>query len=182
MINLLPKSSKHALRKEYKHRVFVLWLSSFLALSLLMLGALVPSYILASYKNKSALGGIMSAGNNDKIDQQQKDLELHLAEIKGALGVLKSNEDSKLFPTDVIALINTHSNQDITITFVNYESSIDQDSPVRVTVKGSAKDRKSLLALTQGLKGEKRIQKIDLPVSNFAKDTNLEFSFDIYGL
>ncbi|NIR48449.1 PilN domain-containing protein, partial [candidate division KSB1 bacterium] len=50
---------------------------------------------------------------------------------------------------------------------------------VRVSINGTARDRAALSAFARELENEPRFANIDLPISNFVKETDIDFSLTL---
>jgi hypothetical protein len=173
MINLLPDSEKVAIHKEYRLRIFVIILWMLLALIILAALLLSPSYVLSVYQ-RSAAGNAVPPATEEQ--QEYQALVKKLKASKVTLGALKP-QVVPMTPTHIIELLTKNKTSQNTINSIQY--SFSPPNTLSVTVRGIAKNRQSLIDLKTNLEKEEGIDHVELPVSNLAKDANIEFSFDI---
>ncbi len=171
MINLLPENNKKELDREYTYRHAVVALWSALALIVVALVVMVPAYILTLYKGMVETSTVPT----DEIAKNEADFKKQLEETKLLINVLKPKTGITL-PSNVITLLDKHKTTKNTITSLTYVVS---DAGTLVDVRGIAKTRESLSVFTDALRKEGIITKVDVPVSNFAKDTNIAYTFSI---
>jgi Tfp pilus assembly protein PilN len=170
MINLLPQNEKLLIEKEYRLRLKTIGVVFVLVALIVGIVFLLPSYVLSIYREGAAAqvakDGVQSS-KHEKITKEVQDLKI-------VLGVL-APDAIKASPTDIVTLITKHISADIKVTSISY---ISDKTGFKVTVRGLAKSRQSLATYTQDLEGEQLIDKVNLPVSNFAKDSNINFTLD----
>jgi hypothetical protein len=173
MINLLPDSEKASIYKEYRLRLLAVSLLMLLALIILAGVLLSPSYVLSMYQRRIGESTVSPATAEQ---QEYTDLVKKIKASKLTLGALKP-QAVHMTPTRIIEILTKHKTSQNTITDIQYNF-LPPDI-VTVTVKGVAKNRQTLIDLKSSLEKEEGITHIELPVSNLAKDANIEFSFDI---
>ncbi len=177
MINLLPEQEKGLLHKEYKFRLFAVSLSMLFFLLLFAVVLIVPSFVFSVYKLRAA-EGTSSATVNAELQKRHADLLARVRKAKSALMVLKS-EEVKIMPTDVVSTIVAAKTDRNTITSIAYTRK--EGAVFKATVKGVAENRQSLLEFTNALENKEAVGSVNLPVSNFAKENNIEFTFEVIG-
>jgi hypothetical protein len=174
MINLLPQKEKALIHKEYLLRRIALYLAILFILAIIAGILLIPSYIL-SFSRRNAAESTLSQPATES--QQQNTLLMNqIQKTKSALVVLAPENPVKL-PTDIIGIITKHKTPQITVNDISYKY-IKPNSFI-VSIKGLAKTRQSLTSFKASLEQEPGIAEIILPISNLAKDSNIEFSFEI---
>jgi hypothetical protein len=176
MINLLPDAEKKFIYHEYKLRVVVVALISTLVLCAIALILIFPSYILTIYQGKITKDQISDVYTKDSTEQVH--LEKALKEIKKQMAVL-SPVETKQSVSDVFTFLVKDRSAGIKIVDMTY-SSADKVS-YKLTLRGVAPNRQSLLVFSQALKAEKGVTSLDLPVSTFTKDTDINFTLSIQG-
>jgi hypothetical protein len=77
----------------------------------------------------------------------------------------------------VIGHIVSLTGSSITLSDISYQ--IQTATSASITLQGRAADRQSLLSFTQTLETNGHFQNVDLPVSSFAKDTDIDFSISL---
>lgn len=177
MINLIPNEEKKKMVKNFYARlvsVILIMLSfSFLLLSLL----LFPSYFMLNIKE-----GIIKENLNTQkkelaleVDQKSldefKDLDLQLLTIEKVKG------KTFLVSQKVINEIIAEKMPDIKITQITYE--VDAKTGKKVNINGLAPSRERLLLFRLALEDNNAFQKVDLPISNFVKGSNIKFSLSL---
>jgi hypothetical protein len=175
MINLLPHNEKKNIRREYRLRL--------MALAVLLLGVLayltailfIPSFILSIYR-KSLSANEVERVNNATTDN--KDLMLELAQRNNLVNTLRPDAE-KITPTIAVAMISKYLTPMVSLSDISYSSA--DGKQFQMSVRGVSADREGLLLFTNGLKKEPGITKVDVPVSNFVKDANIQFTFTIEG-
>ncbi len=173
MINLLPDSEKAAIHKEYRLRLFVVVLYMLLALFALAALLLSPSYVLSMYQRRATQNAVPPASAEQK---EYADLVKKLKAHKVMLGALKP-QDVPMTPTRIIEVLTKNKTSQNTITYIQYNFT--PPNTLSVTVRGIAKNRQSLIDLKASLEKEEGIAHVELPVSNLAKEANIQFNFEI---
>jgi hypothetical protein len=174
MANLLPKKEQNALKREYSLRRFdvILFLVCVvLAVSLILL---FPSYILSKVRatNVSAELEIVKKATN--AANPTDDLTLRLREAKEKAVTLQVFEKN-LSVYDLIHTFETKS-PSIKLKDISYTRGIDD---VLITIQGRAGDRESLTTFQKQIKAYPNFSRVDLPISNFAKDKDIDFTMKI---
>ncbi|MBA3550845.1 hypothetical protein H0W32_01390 [Patescibacteria group bacterium] len=173
MINLLPDSEKNVIRKEYRLRVIAVVFVGIFLTALVTIIFLLPSYILVVFKNMTS-EQLMNKAPTTKVDQE--DFVATLRKAKMAALILKPNP-TVVTMTDVVGIINKNKTSNIAISSISYSK--DNSVSPSIDIIGIAKTRQSLVGFTQLLQKEEQIALVDLPVSSFAKDTDIPFSIAI---
>lgn len=172
MFNLLPKTEKETIRREYRVRLAVvcLWLSFavFIAASIL----LFPSFLLSSDKEKTAqehfetLSKSVGRSNAAELDATLRDAKSRLA--------LLSRASPKMFLHELLTLIVSIKTDRISLTRFAFVSPA--EGKREVDIVGVGKDRAALTAFIKALERTGLFEKVEVPISNFAKDTDIDFS------
>jgi hypothetical protein len=174
MINLLPDNEKNNVNHEYKLRRLALWLIASLTIVGIMIILMVPLYSLARYKSWVITSNISTSTPDSDIEG--KDLQAQIQDAKLLVSVLKPNTEN-ILPTAIIDMLVKNKTEFNTITSIRY--SLEESGTTTVVVQGIAKTRESLSYFTDALKHEPQISQIDVPVSNFAKDANIKYTFTL---
>lgn len=178
MLNLLPQPEKETLAREYRSRlaIVILWMSfiTFVVSSIL----LVPAILLSSQKEKSAQERFdllnQSAGKGGASE-----LEKILLEGKSVLKLV-SHENPKIFLFE--SLIRIVSKKPARISLEHFSFVRDGEEKIKVDIGGVAEDRASLLSFVKALEQEGLFEEVTVPISNFAKDSNIEFTIQTVGI
>ena len=173
MINLLPESEKKNIEHEYKLRRLALILMSCIGLVVTILIMMIPMYVISIYKSNAIGADTATAIAQDKADQQL--YKKQLDDARTLVRVLKP-QAAGLSASGIVNLLVKNKSSDIQITGIADAMS---GGSATIIVTGIAKNREALSSFTDALSHEKGIAKVDVPVSNFAKDTNIAYTFTI---
>lgn len=175
MLHLLPDHQKRLVLKEYHQRVTIVmcWLIGGLAfLGILML---IPAYAFTHNQytiietTKQTLDKNIAAQGGDETAEVVKKINASLA----ALAPLGSKEQ----PSDVFDRIISKAGGGIRLTHFTY--SFGTDGKLRVTVVGIASNRFDLTAFVNELQKDSYFEGLQVPLTSYTKETNLDFSFDL---
>jgi hypothetical protein len=172
--NLLPEKDKKKIKREYLTRLLiVILLFSALTISLNLL-LLLPSYFLSN-------------GDRGLIEERVSFLKSYL-EIRKESGITSvlplTNEKIKALEISEIPKINSsiksilsEKSRSIRINSFNLRSS--NDGSRTLLISGRADNRDGLISFSESLKSTGSFVDIDLPLSNLAKNINVDFSIKI---
>ncbi|MES2436387.1 MAG: hypothetical protein V4519_00055 [Patescibacteria group bacterium] len=177
MINLLPEQEKKLARDEYRLRVIAVVLCSVLITIGIGVVLLIPSYGLAMYKSRVAQNEAQSLIDTTREVAERAELTKELNTVSSTMSALSGNQTGSN-PSSIVALLIKHKTADNKITGFGYEK---REGAFVIHVRGIAKTRQSLQSFAAAVRKEKGIDDVVVPVSNFAKDTDIEFTFDVLG-
>ena len=176
MFNLLPSESKIAIRKEFKLRLAVLSTLALLITLLIAIILLIPSYLFSKAIEKEVLANKGIVEHSLRV-QENETLKVDLAQARETLGVLSpSNAPSTSFVLDKITALK---GKGISITKLEFTALADRTKQVQIS--GLASQRDTLLSFKKKLSESKLFSEINLPVSNFADQEDIEFSMNLRG-
>lgn len=177
MFNLLPKTEKDTVLLDYRTRlvIIILWFSftTLLIASIL----LMPSLLLSSQREQAAerrfeiLSQVVRRGNASEV-------RTVLADAQMRLRLLSHGETGTLLYEALMRMI-VEKDEAISIHNISFTKAGGGGRYVDVT--GRAWDRASLLAYARMLEQSGLFQTVVVPVSNFAKDTDIAFSLRAHG-
>jgi uncharacterized protein (UPF0333 family) len=170
MFNLLPLIEKKFISAEYTRRKMTVVLAFLLFLIVIAAVFLVPSFIISQFRLSEVSQTVSALQANNSIQNQAalKD-KIHMANKKVAT---LSMGTSSAPVTSVLEGIASEKTADIKIT----SFSLTREGAASLTLKGTAATRESLLSFANKLKADTAYKKVDLPISNFAKDENIGFT------
>jgi hypothetical protein len=177
MINLIPNEEKKAKVKDFYFRFFVL---SFLAIAVSFCVAsivLIPSYYVSSIKKDLITERLLALKNTPSPDTQETNSALALFNTQLSL-VENAQKDKFIITEKVVNEIILKKMPDIKITGISYEKNSENGSKI-VNVRGIARSRERLLLFRNILEGDTLFKKVDLPISNFVKGSNISFSISL---
>jgi len=175
MLNLLPQEQKKILKKEYSSRRLAVWLGSVVCVLAISLVLLSPSYFLTKIK----AGEVRIELENTK---RALDAELPPQEIVTELVAAVSHAEALKplrKPLSVYDLVKIFESKPATIRIFDIAFQEQVATQPTITVIGEALDRESLIAFGQALESRVEFATVDLPVSNFVEEKNINFSMTI---
>ena len=139
--------------------------------------SLLPSYFISSVKNS-----LMSARlENQKLEPlplRGEDSLALLKDIDNKIILVEKFEKNK-FPLSVkvINAIILNKRPDIKITQISYENN--GISEKKISITGIAPSREVLLLFREALENSSTFKNVNLPISNFVKGSNINFSLSL---
>lgn len=173
MVNLLPDTTKKKFIREY-----YLSLASaalFIVAAIMASGALltVPSYLLARSEAESA--GRYVSSLEETLNLQEKTGAAGLmATLAEQTDILVAYDRSKL-TAELIQEIERSLSSGVRISHIEIRRVGTETGEIRVS--GNARSRIDLLAFVDALKTISAFRGVSVPVSQLAKETNIDFSF-----
>jgi nitrate reductase NapAB chaperone NapD len=174
MLNLLPKDQKIKLTREYRKRFWVVAFSLLLAGEIISLILLAPSYI----TTQTRINILNSASSGLKVQNLNVE-SANLSNIVEQTNRYLTALDSSTTPTGVVAAVQKIveiRGDSVKINSLFYKLNSNQP---QIVVSGKAKSRQSLLDFAKRLKGLPGVVSADLPVSDFAKAQDIDFSINV---
>ncbi|MHB1316891.1 MAG: hypothetical protein ACYCZW_03510 [Minisyncoccota bacterium] len=175
MFNLIPTFLKKEIRSDYKGRRIIMWLGGFLMVIITSYFFLLPGYINVFFEEKNASTEskvIKDSTTFVKADEIAKTI----VEINEQLKTLSLVTDS-VEPISPIEKIISTKNLFIHINEIEYRELTATTSTIILT--GVADKRDALREFVSNLELVDGFSGVILPVSNFAKDKDIEFTISI---
>jgi len=173
MFSLLPFPQKKEVRREYFRRLFTVMFLVFFLVILVSLLLLVPSYFLARLVEEDKTRE-SEAVRNSEIFRRAAIIENELSALGKKLEILGGRRDSSLVE-DITAVLKERS-AGIRVTDISVRTAGEEREMVFV---GVAANRDDLLGFERDVRATKRFSSVRLPVSNFAKDRNVDFQLTV---
>ncbi len=173
MINLLPQEQQKVLQKEYHFRRAAVAMYFVNAILLIAVILLIPSYVLVTYRAEATI-----PIQNSNEQAKRTALATEVANDNIILTALTPPAAS-IPPSSSIFLIMGDVPAGDSVTSIDYEPG--SAAPFSITVGGIAASRESLLSFVEALRREPTIDSVNLPISNFASDADIHFSFIVTG-
>lgn len=171
MPNLLPEDEKKKLFNDYRAKIISASLAALFLIIIIALILLAPSYYLSLSKledeknNLATLEESLSYRESRNTEEELKKTEDMIAAISTYLSKASSERD---FGASLSAAPNG-----VAILSLSWRAVSEQES--EITISGLAENRESLLAFSKNLENVKGFLKVDLPISNLAKETQAPF-------
>jgi hypothetical protein len=173
MINLIPPTAKKKIVTEYWLRVISVW---FYIWTAAMIGSVVimfPAYILihsqVSVYEQSALSASEKVAIFEEVKKQ--------VERSNILAIKMQNQLTVPLVSEYLSLFSSLEGQGVALTSIDISRSDAVFSGIRVS--GKAESRQVLAAFRDRISADVRVEKVDLPLSNLAKDKDIQFSLTV---
>lgn len=177
MINLISIEERKKRVKDFYFRLIILF---FVILSLCVFVAsfaILPSYLISLLQKNSANQKLLEE-KNKPILSLNKEIPEFIKNMNNKLSLIeKTKKDKFLVSERVINEIISKKMSDIKINQFTYKNDILHNKIISIT--GTAKSRERLLLFRNTLENDPLFSKIDLPISNFVKGSNIHFSLTL---
>lgn len=174
MNNLLLNEDKKRVIREYLTRLFVVFLFLLAFLGGIFFLSLLPSDI-SSWSKEKAIQSQKQAVDQAVFSLESENLNFLISDVKEKVESLKKGS-SGLPLHVVLEKILAHKNSGIVITGFIFQP--EKTKNRQVSVEGIANSRDNLVKFSKSLE-EEEVFAVSLPVSNFAKQGNIDFMLDI---
>lgn len=179
LTNLLPRSARRALRREYFARVA----TTALGLIVLALGIhavlLLPAYMYAQ-QEASRQQAELDRLSADATSAGERNVEGRVAAVQADITYL-----SRLatLPTgsNAVRAIAAIPHPGIKLTGFTFAAPTEDGGAARMTVSGTSATRDSLRLYVESLGQLPYISKADLPISSYAKEIDIPFTITLSG-
>ncbi|MEK7462014.1 MAG: hypothetical protein AAB618_00345 [Patescibacteria group bacterium] len=173
MINLIPFEAKKHLVHEYWLRSVTVWFFLWSFVLLLGIVILIPSYVLINLQVKAYTASAETA------DEKNASFENVAKELERASQTAVALSDRFAHPsmTEYVSLFRGFESNSLRITQISLRR--DETGIKEVKVAGTAEDRRTLAAFRTRMLDDERIETVDLPISNLAKDRDIPFDLSI---
>ena len=171
MFNVLPNNLKEKIKSDYKIRFLFVIMVFVLFLQISFLIFLFPSWFLSVYKEQDALlslkniNTLMSFDRSSPITTIINNTNSKLEVINT---VMQYQEIAPLIRTILLSKSASIYLNQFTYTFVD-------TSTATLTISGLSSSRENLVLFVKNLQESGFFKIVDSPISNFAKDKNINF-------
>jgi len=173
MINLIPNQEKKKKVKDFYFRLTVIFLFVLSFCFLIATVAILPAYFLSSVK-KNLAENKLETQNAEVVPLLDQNTSLVIEDLNNKLTLIEEAQKNKyLVSAKVINEVVLKKMYDIKITSIFYESN--EMGEKKVNINGIASSRERLLLFRRALENDTAFKKVDLPISNFVKGTNIRF-------
>jgi len=175
MLELLPNTQKKALKKEYFLRLSVVALSFSFAAGILFLVSFAPSYFLSAVKGRVVNEEFEKMAKSSRA-KDDEELRTSIKRSRERIALLKPEGNESLVKDKILKIISRKSSG---ISIDGISMSYSKNGQYQIFVTGVSKSRDALKSFADNLKSEKEFSEVDLPISNFAKIADIDFSIAI---
>ena len=174
MINLIPNQDKKKMAKNFYIRLTALSFAMFGICILFTSAALLPAYFMSLTKKNIAEEKLETQKNNTVPELDKQSLAT-IKNLNNQLNLIESAQKNKFSVSkNIIQEILSQKMSDIKISQISYQ--IDPIKGKTITLTGLAPSRERLLTFQQALQADTNFKSVDLPISNFLKNTNIQFN------
>ena len=175
MFNLLPDSLKNEIKSVYNIRRLVLILLFILFIQISSFVFIYPSWLTASYKEEDALV------QTEKMNQSALALNASsttntIKSINQRLSIVNTALNYPKFIPIINAVIDNKSKS---VSLTRFSYSLVSSSTASITLEGVSATRESLVSFKKRLEESGSFKAVDLPISNLAKDKNINFTINM---
>ena len=177
MINLIPNEEKKKKVKDFYYPLLVTAFAVF-GFSILIAGvAMLPAYFLSSVR-KNLINSKLETEKNQSIPSPDKETLTVVEDLSKKLDLIEKSRNSRyLVSQKVINEIMSEKMPDIKITQIQYRNESIKGKTISISGVASSRDR--LLLFKRELENNIAFKKVDLPISNFVKGSNIKFSLGL---
>lgn len=177
MINLLPTEEKNKINKNYASRLSVFYLYVLSACFFIASVAFLPAYFYFSLKDKIALQKKETISALP-VPTPDKETEGIIKDMNFKMTLIEKTEGEKYSVLDMmINQVIASKLPDIKIN--QFYFNITEEGKKAVEIRGEAPNRERLLMFRNSLEQNKTFAVVDLPISNFVKGQNIDFSINL---
>lgn len=177
MFNLLSKAEKKIIYEMYAFRRIQLALVFLVASGVIAIVLLFPSFFLAQTK-RSEIESEIGFRKASLALKDTNELSLAIAQAKEEIKLLEGVTKPSPAVYDLFLKVIERKNDDIKVTGLLYGA---REKVNEIVVNGVALNREALLLFAQDIGREQAFSHVSLPVSNFAKNKDIVFSFTVTG-
>lgn len=175
MFLLIPPEQKKNLIREYHLRVMFVCVGALCVLTAIAIISFLPSYFYIHSKEESLLFSTNSVKGAIK-EKSDEDLQKTLLDVKQNISLL-TNEETDLY--SIFSGIIEVKPISVKITHFTYVKNF--GGPSSLILAGLSGDRASLLKFSKNLKAISHFENVDLPISNLAKESEIDFNINVTG-
>lgn len=174
MINLIPPEAQHHIITEYWFRVVAVWLLMLAVAVGVVVILLVPAYVLVTNQVR-AYAGAATAHTDGGGEQGDTVKALAQANLYAEAVVQGARRQPLLAIFDAIQAVSVPD----VVMIKNYTFTRSETGLAQIKVDGTALTRRELITFRDKLNEQPLIEKVDLPISNLAKDKDITFSLTL---
>lgn len=177
MINLIPKEERKKITIDFYSRIAILFFLTTGLVFILAAVVIVPSYFFSSLKNSIADIKLNTQKEEPVSLPDQQSLAI-IKDLNHKLEVIESSKNNKFSVSkNVVNAILSKRIFDIKITNISYNN--DATKGKTINIQGNAPSRGILLLFRKELEDSADFKQVDLPISNFVKESDIQFSLSL---
>ncbi len=177
LVNLLPLNFQKTLKKILFLRFANLFVISLSASFLLGTILLIPTYIIGNERLLD-LESKISLQDKTQLNQQESIVLTDTEDIVSKLKIFPDGDiQNNSFVSEVIIPITEKSKNTVNINSILYEYRTNKED-INIKISGKASTRNILATFEQNLNKSELFKKVNLPISNFVKGKDIDFTID----
>jgi type IV pilus assembly protein PilM len=176
ILNVLPKSEKASIKKEYWMRIANVSLSLFALIGLISTALLLPLYFFSTTKESLAESRLEDF-NRENPEVITKSADHLINDINSKLVILDKSNQSYQVNDRILGSILNNRPSGITFSQILYDKKGEGKSTLEV--RGISKDRTTLRNFKSLLDANEDYTKVDLPISDFIEPYDINFTISI---
>lgn len=177
MINLIPNKEKKDKVKDFYFRLTVVSLMVFGFCVLVATASILPSYFLSSVK-KNVIDTKLEMQKSEPLPAVDPSTLTVVTDLNSKLNLIENAEKNKyIVSLKIINEIIAEKMSDIKITQISYDNTTVGGK--KISIRGEALSRDRLLLFRRALENNPAFKKVDLPISNFVKGADIQFSLSL---
>ena len=175
MFNVLPNNLKKILAREYHVRMLIVAMALLLGVLLLCMVSILPSWLISGIKKQELESKVASLEELPKFS--------HTTEVSNTIQstnkLLGAINTTFVYPT-VVPYLNTVLVKKVSgVQIINFSYTTVDASHATISLGGTSATRSALVSYVKMLQDSGQFSKVDLPVSDLAKDTDISFVLHI---
>ncbi len=174
MYKLLTDEQKKVVESEYKHRLAVIALWALIAIVVIGMVSLFPSYILTNARH-AEVSERLALLEKTGLSLEDQEVQTWLDQMNQKLKILApklDNDRPSLFIEEALKA----RTQGISITSLEWRRAEGREV---LALSGTARDRQSLINFESALDKSGKFGDVSLPISNLAKDKDIDFQVNL---
>ncbi len=173
MVNLIPNEERKKMIRDFNIRLCVTACVTIGFAALVASVAMLPAYFASSVKLDLVSSRLELQKEQPVPLVGQKSLEV-VKDLRNKMSIIDRARNSRfVISTQVVDVILENRMSDIKINQITYEDNTQKGKNIGLT--GVAPSRERLLLFRRALEEDSAFSKVDLPISNFIKGSNIEF-------
>lgn len=177
MINLIPKEDKKIMVANFYYKIAVLFFVTLDFCIFVAFVSMAPSFFVSSVKYSEIISKL-EIQKNEPFPQGGEEAIASIRNVNSKINLIENSEKNRFLPSNsVINAILLNKRSDIKITQILYEN--DEIKGKKISITGTAPSREVLLLFRIALEDSTLFKKVDLPISNFVKGSNIQFYLNL---
>jgi hypothetical protein len=181
MINLIPNEEKKKMVRGFQFRFITLSLAMAGLSTIIATITILPSYFISTQKNY-LIDKRMSEDDSSVEDLSSKSILNTVTQLNTEMSLVEKNMMGKFVVSEkIINGILLKKPLAVKVTDISYESSLSGGlvSMRKASVYGIASNREVLIDFRRKLEDSGLFSRVDLPISNFVKGSNIKFFLSV---